>query len=64
MDGSIKWHVTSDYLEELCIGNESDLKSSCEVPCERADQFGMEFGIEMLETSAKSKENVLAALRN
>mmetsp|Transcript_57139 Transcript_57139/g.66789 ORF Transcript_57139/g.66789 Transcript_57139/m.66789 type:complete len:235 (+) Transcript_57139:135-839(+) len=54
-------HATSDDLAKLLVGNKSDLEASREVPRERADQFGMEFGMEMLETSAKSGENVLAA---
>lgn len=54
-------HATSDDLAKLLVGNKSDLEASREVPREKAEQFCMEFGMEMLETSAKSGENVLAA---
>jgi len=54
-------HASSDDLAKLLVGNKSDLEASREVPRERAEQFCVEFNMEMLETSAKSGENVLAA---
>mmetsp|Transcript_37887 Transcript_37887/g.77309 ORF Transcript_37887/g.77309 Transcript_37887/m.77309 type:complete len:234 (-) Transcript_37887:283-984(-) len=54
-------HASSDDLAKLLVGNKSDLEASREVPKEKAEQFCIEFGMEMLETSAKSGENVLKA---
>mmetsp|Transcript_9262 Transcript_9262/g.13283 ORF Transcript_9262/g.13283 Transcript_9262/m.13283 type:complete len:235 (-) Transcript_9262:389-1093(-) len=54
-------HASSDDLAKLLVGNKSDLEASREVPREKAEQFCIEFGMEMLETSAKSGENVLKA---
>jgi hypothetical protein len=39
----------------------TDLEASREVSSKKAQQFCQEYGMEMLETSAKSGENVLAA---
>jgi GTPase SAR1 family protein len=52
-------HASSDDLAKLLVGNKSDLEVSREVPKEKAMQFCQEYGMEMLETSAKSGENVL-----
>jgi len=54
-------HASSDDLAKLLVGNKSDLEPSREVPREKAEQFCQEHGMEMLETSAKSGENVLKA---
>merc|ERR1712194_768928 len=54
-------HASSDDLAKLLVGNKCDLEASREVPRDRAEQFCAEFGMEMLETSAKSGENVLKA---
>lgn len=54
-------HASSDDLAKLLVGNKSDLEPSREVPREKAEQFCSEYGMEMLETSAKSGENVLQA---
>lgn len=54
-------HASSDDLAKLLVGNKSDLEASREVPKEKAEQFCIEFGMEMLETSSKSGENVLKA---
>ncbi|KAL7579414.1 hypothetical protein ACA910_014082 [Epithemia clementina (nom. ined.)] len=54
-------HASADDLAKLLVGNKSDLESSREVPKEKALQFCQEYGMEMLETSAKSGENVLKA---
>jgi len=54
-------HATSDDLAKLLVGNKSDLEASREVSTEKAQQFCKEHGMEMLETSAKSGNNVLAA---
>ena len=43
------------------VGNKSDLEQNREVSREKAEQFCNEFGMEMLETSAKSGQNVLQA---
>jgi len=48
-------HATSDDL-----GNKSDLKSSHKVPCEKAERFCADFDMDLLETSAKTGENVIA----
>jgi Ras-related protein Rab-11A len=52
-------HANSEDLAKLLVGNKSDLESNREVSVEKARQFCSEFGMEMLETSAKSGENVL-----
>jgi len=54
-------HAASEDLAKLLVGNKSDLEASREVSREKAEQFCAEFGMEMLETSAKSGENVLTA---
>lgn len=54
-------HASSDDLAKLLVGNKSDLEASREVPQEKAEQFCIEHGMEMLETSAKSGDNVLKA---
>jgi small GTP-binding protein len=54
-------HASSDDLAKLLVGNKSDLEANREVSKERAQQFCQEYGMEMLETSAKSGENVLKA---
>lgn len=54
-------HASSDDLAKLLVGNKSDLEPSREVPREKAEQFCIEYGMEMLETSAKSGDNVLKA---
>lgn len=54
-------HASSDDLAKLLVGNKSDLEGSREVSKEKAQQFCQEYGMEMLETSAKSGENVLKA---
>jgi small GTP-binding protein len=54
-------HATSDDLAKLLVGNKSDLEASREVSTEKAMQFCKDNGMEMLETSAKSGNNVLAA---
>jgi GTPase SAR1 family protein len=43
----------------LLVGNKSDLEASREVTKDKAEQFCQEYGMDMLETSAKSGENVL-----
>ena len=54
-------HASSDDLAKLLVGNKSDLEASREVTREKAEQFCIEHGMEMLETSAKSGDNVLKA---
>jgi len=54
-------HASSDDLAKLLVGNKSDLDASREVSTERAAQFCRDYGMDMLETSAKSGENVLKA---
>lgn len=54
-------HASSDDLAKLLVGNKSDLDASREVSKEKAEQFCIEFGMEMLETSAKNGDNVLKA---
>jgi len=54
-------HASSDDLAKLLVGNKCDLESSREVSREKAEQFCIEYGMNMLETSAKSGENVLKA---
>jgi GTPase SAR1 family protein len=54
-------HASSDDLAKLLVGNKSDLEASREVSQEKAQQFCQEYGMEMLETSAKSGDNVLPA---
>jgi small GTP-binding protein len=52
-------HASADELAKLLVGNKSDLESSREVTREKVEQFCQEYGMEFLETSAKSGENVL-----
>lgn len=54
-------HANSDELAKLLVGNKSDLEDSREVTREKAEMFCAEFGMEHLETSAKSGVNVLSA---
>ena len=54
-------HASTDDLAKLLVGNKADLETSREVPKDKAQQFCLEHGMEMLETSAKSGENVLQA---
>ena len=54
-------HASSDDLAKLLVGNKSDLEGSREVSKEKAEQFCQEYGMDMLETSAKSGQNVLQA---
>eukprot|EP00558_Chaetoceros_sp_UNC1202_P002914 CAMPEP_0197234682 /NCGR_PEP_ID=MMETSP1429-20130617/2373_1 /TAXON_ID=49237 /ORGANISM="Chaetoceros sp., Strain UNC1202" /LENGTH=174 /DNA_ID=CAMNT_0042693149 /DNA_START=193 /DNA_END=717 /DNA_ORIENTATION=+ len=54
-------HASSDDLAKLLVGNKNDLEASREVSREKAEQFCAEYGMDMLETSAKSGENVLKA---
>ena len=59
-------HSNSDDLAKLLVGNKSDLTSdesasSREVTAEKAMSFCQEYGMEFLETSAKSGNNVLTA---
>mmetsp|Transcript_19748 Transcript_19748/g.55123 ORF Transcript_19748/g.55123 Transcript_19748/m.55123 type:complete len:243 (+) Transcript_19748:65-793(+) len=54
-------HSNADDLAKLLVGNKSDLESSREVTQEKAMAFCQEYGMEFLETSAKSGDNVLAA---
>jgi small GTP-binding protein len=54
-------HASADDLAKLLVGNKSDLESSREVTKDKVQQFCQEYGMEFLETSAKSGENVLQA---
>ncbi len=54
-------HANSEELAKLLVGNKCDLEDSREVTREKAEMFCAEFGMEHLETSAKSGENVLKA---
>jgi len=54
-------HASADDLAKLLVGNKSDLEASREVSKEKAQQFCQQYGMELLETSAKSGQNVLAA---
>ena len=54
-------HASSDDLAKLLVGNKSDLEASREVSREKAREFCKIHGMDMLETSAKSGENVLQA---
>jgi small GTP-binding protein len=54
-------HASSDDLAKLLVGNKADLEASREVSAEKAEQFCQEYGMDMLETSAKSGQNVLQA---
>jgi len=54
-------HASSDYLGKLLVGNKSDLDANREVTRKKAENFCREYGMEMLETSAKSGQNVLKA---
>jgi len=52
-------HANSDELAKLLVGNKCDLEDGREVTREKAEMFCAEFGMEHLETSAKSGANVL-----
>ena len=54
-------HASSDDLAKLLVGNKSDLEASREVDKDKAEAFCQEYGMELLETSAKSGQNVLQA---
>lgn len=54
-------HASADDLAKLLVGNKSDLEASREVSKEKAQQFCQQYGMELLETSAKSGQNVLAS---
>lgn len=54
-------HASADDLAKLLVGNKSDLEASREVSREKALQFCQQYGMELLETSAKSGTNVLQA---
>jgi len=54
-------HSNADELAKLLVGNKSDLEASREVTKEKAISFCQEYGMEFLETSAKSGDNVLPA---
>jgi small GTP-binding protein len=54
-------HASTDDLAKLLVGNKADLESNREVSADKAMQFCQEYGMEMLETSAKTGQNVLAA---
>ncbi|GKY91121.1 hypothetical protein MPSEU_000084900 [Mayamaea pseudoterrestris] len=55
----LKDHASSDDLAKLLVGNKCDLEASREVSKDKALQFCQEYGMELLETSAKTGENVL-----
>lgn len=54
-------HAASDDLAKLLVGNKADLEASREVSEAQARQFCQEYGMEFLETSAKSGQNVLSS---
>ena len=54
-------HAVSEDLAKLLVGNKSDLEANREVTPEQAQAFAEQHGMECLETSAKSGQNVLAA---
>jgi small GTP-binding protein len=54
-------HASTDDLAKLLVGNKSDLDASREVTKDKAELFCQEYGMELLETSAKSGDNVLAS---
>ena len=54
-------HSNADDLAKLLVGNKSDLETQREVSTEKAQQFCQEYGMDLLETSAKSGTNVLPA---
>jgi small GTP-binding protein len=54
-------HANSEELAKLLVGNKSDLEANREVTPDMAQKFCKEYGMKMLETSAKSGENVLQA---
>ena len=54
-------HANSDDLAKLLVGNKCDLVDQREVTLERAMAFCKEYGMEHIETSAKSGSNVLEA---
>lgn len=58
----LKDHAAADDLAKLLVGNKADLASSSrQVTAEQAAQLCQQYGMEYLETSAKSGENVLQA---
>jgi Ras-related protein Rab-11B len=54
-------HAASEDLAKLLVGNKSDLEASREVSEEKAKAFCQQYGMQHLETSAKSGDNVLVA---
>lgn len=56
-------HAASDDLAKLLVGNKSDLSANREVSHDKALQFCQEYGMEMIETSAKTGDNVLEAFQ-
>ena len=54
-------HASTEDLAKLLVGNKSDLEGSREVSKEKAQAFCQEYGMQHLETSAKSGENVLVS---
>lgn len=54
-------HANADDLAMLLVGNKCDLVDQREVSVERAMAFCKEYGMEHIETSAKSGSNVLEA---
>ncbi|KAL3823515.1 hypothetical protein ACHAXA_010837 [Cyclostephanos tholiformis] len=54
-------HANTDELAKLLVGNKCDLVDGREVSRDRAEAFCAEYGMEHLETSAKSGANVLRA---
>jgi len=46
-------HASSDEIAKLLVGNKSDLDAEREVPRATAEAFCTQYGLEMLETSAK-----------
>jgi len=54
-------HASAEDLCKLLVGNKSDLEANREVSLDRVKEFCQEHGLQHLETSAKSGENVLQA---
>ena len=54
-------HASTEDLAKLLVGNKSDLEASREVSEQKAQAFCQEYGMQHLETSAKSGDNVLVA---
>ena len=50
--------VTGNEIPKLIIGNKSDLQYSREVPTIKAQQYALGVGASMIETSAKTADNV------